>query len=49
MQNDFDFPKLRKSLGIFISKYEVSKYYIYTYYIYIYTCYIYIYIYIIDR
>ena len=47
MQNDFDFPKLRKSLGIFISKYEVSKYYIYTYYIYIYTCYIYIYIYIL--
>ena len=46
MQNDFDFPKLRKSLGIFISKYEVSKYYIYTYYIYIYMLYIYIYIYI---
>ena len=47
MQNDFDFPKLRKSLGIFISKYEVSKYYIYIHiiYIYIYTCYIYIYIY----
>ena len=49
MQNDFDFPKLRKSLGIFISKYEVSKYYIYINIIYIYIYRFYIYIYIIDR